>query len=84
MLFIIYFKGILVDRPFFRQNGLIGAYQSSHAASVYTTNRAWNFCGDLSNWVVSSVTRMDHMFDGAVVFNGNLNEWEVDTNRIIW
>ena len=35
------------------------------------------FNGDISEWDVSNVTNMSHMFDGNSKFNGDLSKWDV-------
>ena len=35
--------------------------------------------GEISNWDVSKVTDMFHMFDGAESFNQPLNKWDVSS-----
>jgi surface protein len=35
------------------------------------------FNGDISKWVVSSVTRMHAIFNAAATFNGDISEWDV-------
>ena len=34
------------------------------------------FHGDISEWDVSNVTNMSHMFDGNSKFNGDLSKWD--------
>ena len=40
-------------------------------------NGASSFNGDLSEWDVSRVTNMAHMFYSARSFNGDLSKWDV-------
>ena len=37
--------------------------------------------GEISNWNVSNVTNMGHMFAGATSFNQPLNNWDVSNVR---
>ena len=39
--------------------------------------------GDISNWDVSNVTDMNHMFEDATSFNQSLNKWNVSNVRKI-
>ncbi len=42
-----------------------------------TWNGRSSFNGDISNWDVSQVTDMSHMFAGAAAFNGDISTWNV-------
>ena len=41
--------------------------------------------GDISNWDVSNVTDMNHMFEDATSFNQSLNKWNVsNVTNMAW
>ena len=42
-------------------------------------NSARQFNADISQWDVSSVTRMDYMFYQAYAFNADISQWDVSS-----
>ena len=47
-------------------------------------NGATSFNGDLSQWDVSAVTIMSHMFWKAESFNGDISRWDVNAVTDMW
>lgn len=46
-------------------------------SALFNSRYLTDFCGDVSDWDVSNVTSMNHMFCGCKNFNCDLSEWDV-------
>ncbi len=55
-------------------------------SKVYSMYRMFyyanKFNGDISNWNVSNITRMDNIFIGATAFNQNLGKWFITQREL--
>ena len=55
----------------------INVSEITNMASLFYSKYLCDFCGDVSDWDVSNVTSMNHMFAECNKFNCDLSKWNV-------